>query len=281
MGNGSSSKTTTNIDTSIAVNALAQTIMNCTSNVQAGQSFIISGNGNIVSNSTQVQALSFNSTCKQSSENMADLQAKISNAISQVASTQTQAVMSAISAGSESETDVTIRNDVEQNITQQTIQNIISNVTAQQSLIISGNNNVVNNFTQNQTLSIVTSACQNSINSLKSVSDMNAAIDQSAKTEQKDPIAGIIGAVGGLIDSVFTGMATAMGPIVILIGVVLVVLGPKILDMIPVGALVNAAASSTGVDIGEPLPAYAPSQQQGMQQQDMQQQDMQQGPPQY
>ena len=146
MGNGSSSKTTTTVDTSIAVNALAQTIMNCTSNVQAGQSFIISGNGNIVSNSTQVQALSFNSTCQQSSQNMADLQTKIAAAISQVASTQTQAIESAISAGSSSETDVAIHNDVTQNITQQTIQDIISNVTAQQSFIISGNNNVVNNF---------------------------------------------------------------------------------------------------------------------------------------
>jgi hypothetical protein len=280
MGNGSSSKTTTTVDTSIAVNALAQTIMNCTSNVQAGQSFIISGNGNIVSNSTQVQALSFNSTCQQSSQNMADLQTKIAAAISQVASTQTQAIESAISAGSSSETDVAIHNDVTQNITQQTIQDIISNVTAQQSFIISGNNNVVNNFTQNQTLSIVTSACQNSINSLKSVSDMNTAAAQESKNEQKEPISEMIGAVGGIVGNIMNGMATMTGIIVITIGAVLIFLGPKLLDIIPVGALVNAAASSTGVDIGEPLPAYAPSQQQGMQP-NMQQPDMQQGPPQY
>ena len=260
MGNDSSSTATTTIDTSIAVKALAETIMNCTSNVQAGQSFIISGNGNIVSNSTQVQALSFNAECTQTSQNIADLQSKISAAIAQVASTQTQAVMSAISAGSDSDTNTNIRNDVSQNITQRTIQNIISNVTAQQSLIISGNNNVVSGFTQNQTLSVVTTACQNAINSLKSVVDMKTAVDQDSKNEQKDPIAGIINAVGGIVNSIMTGMATMTGIVVLTIGAVLIFLGPKILEILPIGALVNAAASTSGVDIGEPLPAYAPSQ---------------------
>lgn len=260
MGNDSSSTATTTIDTSIAVKALAETIMNCTSNVQAGQSFIISGNGNIVSNSTQVQALSFNAECTQTSQNIADLQSKISAAIAQVASTQTQAVMSAISAGSSSDTNTNIRNDVSQNITQRTIQNIISNVTAQQSLIISGNNNVVSGFTQNQTLSVVTTACQNAINSLKSVVDMKTAVDQDSKNEQKDPIAGIINAVGGIVNSIMTGMATMTGIVVLTIGAVLIFLGPKILEILPIGALVNAAASTSGVDIGEPLPAYAPSQ---------------------
>ena len=260
MGNDSSSTATTTIDTSIAVKALAETIMNCTSNVQAGQSFIISGNGNIVSNSTQVQALSFNAECTQTSQNIADLQSKISAAIAQVASTQTQAVMSAISAGSSSDTNTNIRNDVSQNITQRTIQNIISNVTAQQSLIISGNNNVVSGFTQNQTLSVVTTACQNAINSLKSVVDMKTAVDQDSKNEQKDPIAGMINAVGGIVNSIMTGMATMTGIVVLTIGAVLIFLGPKILEILPIGALVNAAASTSGVDIGEPLPAYAPSQ---------------------
>ena len=274
MGNESSSTSRTTVDTSIAINALAETVMNCTSNVQAGQSFIISGNGNIISNSTQVQALSFNSECTQSSQNIADLQSKIATAIAQVASTQTQAVESAISAGSSSNTEATIRNDVSQNITQKTIQDIVTNVTAQQSLIISGNNNVISGFTQNQTLSIVTKSCQNSINSLKSVVDMNTAIQQESKTEQKEPISEMIGAVGNIVSSVITGMATMTGMVVLLIGAVLIFLGPKILDMIPVGALVNAAASTYGVDIGEPLPAYAPSQQ--AMQQDMQQAQYQQ-----
>lgn len=272
MGNETSSKSTTTIDTSIAVTALAETIMNCTSNVQAGQSFIISGNGNIVSNSSQVQALTFNAECTQSSQNIADLQSKIAASIAQVASTQTQAVFSAISAGSSSDTEAVISNDVRQNITQRTIQNIVANVTAQQALIISGNNNVVSGFTQNQTLTVVTTACQNAINSLKSVVDMNTAVQQESKNEQKDPIAGMIGALGNIVSSVITGMATMTGMVLLLIGAVLIFLGPKILDMLPVGALVNAAASTYGVDIGEPLPAYAPSQQQ--MQQPMQQQPM-------
>jgi hypothetical protein len=82
----------------------------------------------------------------------------------------------------------------------------------------------------------------------------------------------MIGALGNIVSSVITGMATMTGMVLLLIGAVLIFLGPKILDMLPVGALVNAAASTYGVDIGEPLPAYAPSQQQ--MQQPMQQQPM-------
>lgn len=224
MGSGGSkSVSNVKIDTSLAVEALAKNVMNCTSNTKILQSFIISGDYNVIKNSKQVQALKFNQECKQSAQNIADLQQTIANAINNSASAQGSGVLSALGASS-SEANTNILNNIKQSITQETIQNIVNTSAAQQELIISGNNNIVDNFEQTQTLDIVLKNCQEVINNLKVIQDLNNKISQDSTAITKNPIAEVIDSVG----SIFTSFGM-MGVIVIIaciIGVVMIGPGP-------------------------------------------------------
>lgn len=219
-GSGSSAKSTATIDTSLAVNALARNVMSCASTNMVSQTFVVSGSNNIVQNTKQVQALQFNSSCAQSTQNIAELQQTITNAIQQAANAQSTAVLSVL-GGSRSDVDTKISNDVKQNITQETIQNIVHTSAAQQSIIISGNNNIINNFDQSQTLSIVLNNCQNVINNLRSVQDINNALNSNSTATTTNPISEIV-------DSVFSGI-TSFGWMWVIIIVVAIAVGGYIL----------------------------------------------------
>jgi hypothetical protein len=198
MGASSSkSVSSTTINTSQAVNSLVKVVLNCSSMINGNQSFIISGNGNIISNVSQVQKLSFNSTCTQSAQNLADLQQSVASAVQQATTAQSQ-MISALAGDTSADSNTIIENDVKQNITQETITNIINNVIAAQEIIISGNNNVINGLTQTQTLDIVSKNCQNAINELKSVQAANNAVAQTTTAKIVDPISSVLSSLGGL-----------------------------------------------------------------------------------
>ena len=198
MGSGSSSSSSATIDTSIAVNLLSQAVMNCASNTAVTQSFDVTGNFNAINGVKQVQAIQFSTSCTQTSQNIANLQQQIANALQQAASATGSGITSALGASS-SNTNTTIAQDVQQNITEKSIQNIVNNCAAQQSIIISGNNNIVNNFSQEQTMSIVQSNCQNAINSLQSVQAINNQLAQSSTAVTTNPISDIISSIGSAI----------------------------------------------------------------------------------
>jgi hypothetical protein len=221
-GRGSKSTSKVAIDTSLAVQALARNVMSCTSQTAVSQLFQISGSYNIIKNTKQVQAIKFNSTCTQSAQNIADLQQTVANAISNAASATGSGVLSALGA-SQSEAETVIKQNVSQSITQETIQTIVNNSAAQQAIIISGNNNIVDNFDQSQTLDIVLKNCQDVINNLKSVQAMNNVADQTSSAVTTNPISDIIDSVG----SIFEGFGW-MGTIILVAAIIgFVLVGPK------------------------------------------------------
>lgn len=214
MGNsGSTSTTKASVITSNAVNALAQSIMNCKGNQMVQQTFTISGNYNVVTNTKQVMAMKLSSDCAQSVNNMADIQQSVAAAISQSATSQSASLLSVL-GGSRSDAETYIKNDVVANITQQTVQNIVNTAMAQQAIVISGNNNIVNNFSQEMTLQIVQNNCQDVVNKLETVQKLNnvAKNESSAKSTNF---------VSDIIDSVFSGL-TGFGMLYVIIIVVVV-----------------------------------------------------------
>ena len=151
MGNsGSSSSTKTSVISRNVANALAQNIMNCKGSQLIKQEFIISGNYNVVKNTKQVVFLQLSSSCSQDVNNMADIQQSVSNAIKQTAEAQSASLLSVL-GGSSSKVDTAIQSDIEANITQETIQNIVNSTNAAQTIKISGDNNIVDTFSQEMT----------------------------------------------------------------------------------------------------------------------------------
>lgn len=225
-GGGSKSSSKASIDTSLAVSALASSVMSCTSNTSVLQTFVISGNYNVVKNTKQVQALKFSASCEQSAQNMADLQAKVANAIANSAEATGSGILSMFGA-SKSEAETNIKNNVSQEIKQETIQNIVNNSSAQQELIISGNNNIVDNFAQEQTMEIVLKNCQDVVNSLKVVQDMNNALQQQSKAVTTNPFAEIIDSIGNVLQGI--GWMWVIIIVAIIAGSVFV--GPRLLSI--------------------------------------------------
>jgi hypothetical protein len=154
--------------------------MNCSSNSIQIQELIVSGNNNVI-DGRQVQTLSLSTDCAQNAQNIADLQQKVAQEISNTAKAQSAAVLNILSS-SNSDLNTSIINDVRQNITQQTISNIINTAKTEQRAIISGDNNIVK-FDQNQTANLVYKAAQNVINNLKSVQDINNAVVASSDSK--------------------------------------------------------------------------------------------------
>jgi len=221
---GSSSKTNTNIKTSLAVSLVARNIMNCSSNSSIKQTFRIEGSYNVVKNVKQVQNLKLSAECAQDNKNIADLQQSVGNAIKQAAESQSVSVLGALGS-SDAETNLTIENDVKQHITQENIVNIVNSSNAEQEFIIKGNHNIVDNFSQEQTMDIVYRNSQKVINQMKSVQAIENAADQKGKATQTNFISDIIG-------SIFGGLQGMMLIWVILIIAIAFMFGPQLISII-------------------------------------------------
>jgi hypothetical protein len=208
---GAKSTTTTNVATKSVVEAVARNIMNCSSNALQVQRFVISGDFNVVKNTKMVQNLKLSSDCSQDAKNIADLQQAVSNAIKQSAEAQNVALLGVLGS-SKSEVNLNIDNEVKQVITQENIQNIVNQSNAQQEFIISGNNNIVDNFSMDQTSEIVYNNAQKVVNQLKSVQQIETQADQEAKATMKGPLSEVL-------DSLFGG-ASSLIWVIIAVGVI-------------------------------------------------------------
>lgn len=202
-GGGSKSSTTTNLKTKAAIDFMVNNIMNCSSNSTTIQRFVLSGNYNSITNFKMVQSMKLSSECAQSSENISDLQQNVANAIKQAAESQSVSVLGALGT-SKAQVNSFIDNEVSQKITNQTVQNIVNNTNAQQEVIISGNNNIVNNFAMEQTMDLVFKNCQDALNKLQSVQAVETKVDQSGKATQTNFVSDIIG-------SIFSGLTGLVG----------------------------------------------------------------------
>ena len=197
---GSKSKSNTNIKTRNIVNALVENIMNCQSNTTTKQTFTVSGSYNVIKNSKQVLAITLSSACAQSASNIADMQQAVSSAIQQAVQSQSVSVLGAL-GGSTATANTIIKNDVEQNITQSNIQNIINATNLQQSIVISGDNNIIDNFTQEQTAALLFTNCQNVINEMKSIQTLNNVSEQQTTATQTNFVSDIISSLTAMLSS--------------------------------------------------------------------------------
>jgi len=219
---GSSSKATTNVKTRSVVDAVARNIMDCRSNTTVKQSFIVSGNYNIVKNSKQVQHTKLSSSCAQDTKNITNLQRAVANAVKQSASSQSVSLIGVLGK-SESEVISNIEDEVIQNITQENIQRIINESNATQEIVISGNNNIIDNFNQTQTFEIVFKNAQKVVNELKSVQAIENATNQSSVSTQTNPISEIISSIGGIITGTWGIIAIVVVVVIITVAYFLTV----------------------------------------------------------
>jgi hypothetical protein len=210
MGGGSSSQTSLSIAQKSVVNAMTQSIMNCSGSGMMSQTVSVPGSFNVV-NVKQVQIFSLSSSCANSAANVADIQTTVSNAIEQASSSQSVSVLGALGSSS-SNSNTSISTEVSANITNQTISNIINTVTATQNALVSGNNNIVT-VDQEQTMTIVSQSCLTALNNLSSFTALANDAKQTSTATQTNFISDIV-------SSIFDGLASlgALWVIIIVCG---------------------------------------------------------------
>jgi hypothetical protein len=206
---GSSSKSDTNVKTKMVVESVTKNIMDCSSNSSFVMRTVVSGNYNTLENVKQVFTAKLSANCVQDAKSIAEIQQSVANAIKAAAKAQSVTLTGALGKSS-SEVNVSIDNEVRQAITQENITNIVNRVNLEQELVVSGNYNIIKNFSQDLTVDLVFMNSQKLINTLKSVQLIENDTDTTSEATQKSVVAGVIGAVGGLIDSIFSGMNTSM-----------------------------------------------------------------------
>lgn len=203
MGNAFGQNTSNKFSatTQAIASVITSSIMNCGSNVLATQSFIVSGNFNQISNVKLVQAIKLSTNCINNAETVAKIQTDVANAIAQQASAQGQALIGALN-NSNTNSSTIIKNEVQSHINTSSLTNLISSVQAAQNIIISGNNNIVDNFSAEQTSELVQNAACSLVNNLDSVAKLNAEADQKTTSTVVDPISeaikGIMSGIQGI-----------------------------------------------------------------------------------
>lgn len=195
---GSTSKSTTNAYTQNVVEALSRAIQNCEGNTVINQQVIIKGNYIVVRKLRLVQGMKLSSTCAMSDENMANIQQAVENAIKQNTEAQNVALLGAVSK-SDSESSVSIHNEVKAKINRETIQGIINNFNATQTFYLDGNSNIVEDITMEQSMQVLYDQSFKALSELQSVQKLMNASDQTTKATQTNPISEIIGAIGDVI----------------------------------------------------------------------------------
>lgn len=243
-GGGSKATAINNVATRAAIQLVADNIINCSSNTYIPQTFDISGNYNTVSRVKMLQAVKFSDDCSQDAKNISELQQAVSTALKAAADSQSVSVLGALGSSSADVSNF-IDNEVKQTITQRNISNIVKNTNAIQSFTISGNNNIVDDITMEQTADFAFKGAQSVLNQMKSIQAIENAASGGATATQTNFISDIT-------DSIFSGLSSLANAWVILviavigIGAYVVISAPELLDYTPLGAI--AAMNRSGDD---------------------------------
>ena len=210
MGGGSSSVANKKITFKNSTDVIARNIMNCSSGNVVTQTFRIIGNGNVVNGFKQVQYMKLSNNCEITAQNLNDIKAAVSNDLKSEANNSSAGLFSALGKSS-SEVNTTIENEVNTKITNETITNIVNTTNQMQEALILGDNNIVKNFEQSQTVEMLNSNIQKTLNKLDTaVAISNVAVDK--QTNSNDPFK--------FISDIFSSLTTGYLGIVIIIAII-------------------------------------------------------------
>jgi hypothetical protein len=216
---GTSSKTTAQVLTEASTQVTADSILSCATVATQEQMIgFYNVQGNVtISNVDMSQGVAVSLSCVMEATKQADIASKVADAIAQTAESKGQAVLSAF-GNTRSEASTNIQNQIMSNISANTSQELNVNVSQQQSITAAnvGGNVVMTNVTMEQSSSIIAAALMKTSTYSQVINESAAKMDQKSSTEEKNPLADVIKALGGI----FTLPIIIIGGIIL--GIVLI-----------------------------------------------------------
>jgi len=201
---GTHSTSTSSLLNSLAVNASTSTIMQCATAAtqeELVQVQNVAGNVNI-SNVSMNQGATINLQCVMQTNTTTDIASAVSDAITQYANSQGQAVLSAL-GNTTSEVKSNIQNKITSNINQTTSQQMSANITQQQGITAAniGGNVTISNITMDQSAQVFASALMNTTAFASVINSVANTIDQTSASKETTIFDSIAQALGTLLST--------------------------------------------------------------------------------
>jgi hypothetical protein len=193
---------------------LTKNIMKCDRKVVLNQTIDVSGDYNIVSNAKMRQGFEMSTTCFQDVSMMAQIQNEMFSEIKAQAKAQSVAVLGVL-GNSDSETDTKIRNSINNEITSETMNLIVTNVNQSQGISVSGNHNIVENVDLEQLTNLVEKASQSVVSNLSVINTLANSVEAKSESSQTNPLDFIANMLGALMS----------GPIIVILLIIAAVMG--------------------------------------------------------
>jgi hypothetical protein len=219
---GTQSKSTYTQLTDIATEVSMNSVMSCTTAATQTQLLSLTNvAGNVTIDSIDMtQGSSVNVQCVMDANKQNEISTAVANSIAQYAESKGQAVVSALGSTKtavETNIQTRIRNAVNADTTMQ----LNSNLTQDQAVTAKniGGNVVIGKLTMNQSAQMVASALMKTTAYSSVINDTATKIDQVSKSEEENPIAGIISAVTKAVIS--TPLMFGVGIIIFIVIIIL------------------------------------------------------------
>lgn len=264
MGNRTS-RTVTDVTVEAVNKALAESIMNCTSNTTLKQNIDIVGNFTTAENIKQRQATKISAECIQDANVLSDMQNKAVAAVQGVSDTTTTGILGAIGNTAQINEN-RIRNEVTNETTLRNIVNAINNTNLEQGIFVNGSYNILRNITQEQTADLLANNMNAVTNQMAFINDLKNSAEGKTVLTEKGALAAMFDTIGDSLSNLFSSGTIVI--VAILIGGIafVYIVGPQNL------------MKMLGMDPGSdslPPPPPPPPQQQWQPQQPQQQQPQQ------
>lgn len=213
---GHISRQSLGVSTNVVTKAALDVTQSCLAFMDGTQVISIYGSGNIFRGNIQRSTLSVDSKCMSQMSQQGEFENSLENSITQAMKDQEVAMTQWISPGKNDQM-ATIAQDVTTKVTFTDVQNCVSSLQGTQLFIVSGNDNVVVDNMQDQTLSLAASCLMSGGQVTGVTNDITNTVNQHSTYDSENPFAFITDA----IEAVF-GSAAAMAALVFIAIVVLV-----------------------------------------------------------
>lgn len=215
MGSHYSTQTVA-VSTNVVTNASLNTAQNCVTFMDGTQVISIYGSGIIYKGNIQRATLSVDSKCVSQMNQQGEFENKLTDSIIQELKDQEIAMTQWLDPGGDLQITDIVQN-VTTNVTFKDVQNCIDSLQATQLSIVRGNNDVIVDNIQEQTMNLASTCMMRGDQTVDVVNDVTNTINQHSTYTSKNPFAFITDAIEATIKSAMAIAAVVFIAFVILI----------------------------------------------------------------
>ena len=213
---GHHSKQTVGVSTDLVTNASLNVAQDCLAFMDGTQVISIYGSGIIFKGNIQRATLSVDSKCVSQMGQQGEFENKLTDSITQTLKDQEIAMTQWMDPSGDNQTTDIVQN-VTTNITFNDVQNCIDSLQGTQLFIVRGNNDVIVDNMQEQTMNLASTCMMSGGQTVDVVNDVTNTVNQHSTYTSKNPFAFITDAIEAAVMSAAAIAAVVFIAIVILV----------------------------------------------------------------